>query len=174
MRRIALVALAAVVCLTLPVVAVRAQDDDDDDEYNPAVLAKALTGVTITLQQGLTAAQASGTPISAKFEVEDGKLQLSVYTMKGDKFFEVVVDHKTGKVSATEAITDGHDLAAAKKQAEAMAKTKVSLREFVAKAEKANAGFVAVSIVAAMEDGAAQAHVSLLKGVESKEIREKL
>jgi hypothetical protein len=173
MKRIALVSLAAAVCLMLPLSAVRAEDDDDD-EYNPAVLAKALTGVTITLQQGLTAAQGSGTPISAKFEVEDGKLQLSVYTMKGDKFFEVVVDHKNGKVSKTEPITDGHDLTAAKTQAAAMATTKLSLREVVAKTEKANPGYKAVSVVAAMEDGAAQAQVSLLKGAESKEIREKL
>ena len=173
MRRIALVGLAAFVCLTLPVVAVRAQDEDDD-EYNPAVLAKALTGVTTTLQQGLTAAQASGTPISAKFEVEDGKLQLSVYTMKGGKFFEVVIDHKNGKVLTAEAITGGDDLAAAKKQAEAMAKSKRTLREVVAQTQKANPGYRAVSVAAGMEDGTAQAHVSLLKGAESKEIREKL
>ena len=173
MRRIAFAGLAAVVCLTLPMAAVRAQDDDDD-EYNPAVLSKALTGVTVTLQQGLAAAQGSGTVLSAKFEVEGGKLQLSVYTVKGDKFFEVIVDHKTGKVSKTEPITDGGDLAAAKKQAEAMAKSNLSLRDVVAKAEKANAGFKAVAVAAAMDDATAQAHVSLLKGAESKEIREKL
>jgi hypothetical protein len=31
----------------------------------------------------------------AGLKIEDGKLQLSVYTMKGDKFFEVIVEHKT-------------------------------------------------------------------------------
>jgi hypothetical protein len=173
MKRIAFAGLAAAVCLTLPMVGVRAQDDDDD-EYNPAALSKALTGVTVTLQQGMAAAQASGTVLSAKFEVEDSRLQLSVYTMKGDKFFEVIVDHKTGKVSKTEPITEGEDLAAAKKQAEAMAKGNLSLRDTVAKAEKANAGFKAVAVAAGMDDGVAQAHVSLLKGAESKEIREKL
>ena len=35
MKGIALASLAAVVCLALPVVAVRAEDDDDDD-YNPS------------------------------------------------------------------------------------------------------------------------------------------
>src|SRR5262244_101912 len=46
-----------------------------------------------------------GTPISAKYELDEGKLQLSVYTKKADSFAEVIVDHKTGKVAKTEAIT---------------------------------------------------------------------
>ena len=81
-----------------------------------------------SLEKGLSASETQGKPISGKFEVEDGKLQLSVYTMKGDKFSEVIVDHKTGKVAKTEAITGGDDLTAAKAQSEAMAKTKLSLR----------------------------------------------
>ena len=36
--------------------------------------------------------------------------------MKGGKFSEVIVDHDTGKVAKTEAITGGEDLAAAKEQ----------------------------------------------------------
>src|SRR5262245_64677977 len=67
-----------------------------------AELAKALNDAKISLQRGLTASAKEGKPISGKYEVEDGKLQLSVYTMKGDKFSEVIVDHKTGKVSKTE------------------------------------------------------------------------
>jgi hypothetical protein len=43
---------------------------------------------TATLQGGLKASEPQGTPISAKFEIADGKLQLSVYTMKGDGFTE--------------------------------------------------------------------------------------
>ena len=38
---------------------------------------------TATLQRGLTISKAQGTPISAKFEIEDGKLQLKIYTTKG-------------------------------------------------------------------------------------------
>jgi hypothetical protein len=70
-----------------------------------AELAKALKDAKVSLQHGLTASAKEGKPISAKYEMEDGKLQLSVYTMKGDKFSEVIVDHKTGKVAKTEAIT---------------------------------------------------------------------
>jgi hypothetical protein len=53
-------------------------------------------------------AEAQGTAISAKFELDDQKqLQLSVYTMKGNAFSEVVVDQKTGKIVKTEPITEG-------------------------------------------------------------------
>ncbi|HEU0049206.1 MAG TPA: hypothetical protein VFQ43_16570, partial [Nitrososphaera sp.] len=69
----------------------------DDKEH--AELAKALKGVKTSLEKGLSASESQGKPISGKFEVEDGKLQLSVYTMKGEKFSEVIVDHKTGKTA---------------------------------------------------------------------------
>jgi hypothetical protein len=49
-------------------------------------LAAAMKDATATLQGGLKASEEEGTPISAKFEIEHGKLQLSVYTMKGDAF----------------------------------------------------------------------------------------
>src|SRR5882672_4538916 len=97
-----------------------------DQEH--AELAKALKDAKIPLQRGLTASAKEGKPISAKYEVEDGKLQLSVYTMKGgDKFSEVIVDHKTGKVAKAEPITKADDLEHAKAQSEAMAKAKRSL-----------------------------------------------
>jgi hypothetical protein len=51
-------------------------------------------------------------------------VQLSVYTMKGDTFSEVIVDHKTGKVAKAEPTTSGEDLAAPKAQSEAVAKAK--------------------------------------------------
>jgi hypothetical protein len=141
---------------------------------NASALATAMKEAKVSLAAGLKASEKDGTPISGKFEIEDGKLQLSVYTMKGDKFFEVVVDHKTGKVLKTEAITAGDDLVAAKKQAEAMAKTKRSLREVAEKVEKANAGYKAVSVAAEIEGGVAKADVGLLKGAESKQVEDKL
>ena len=118
---IALVAQAAYIA--------RADEDDDDDEAQ--VGDKDLKDAKVKLEDALKTTEAQGTPISAKYELEKGKLQLSVYTMKGDKFSEVIVDHKTGKVAKTEAITSGEDLAAAKKQAAAMAKTKRSDRKSV-------------------------------------------
>src|SRR5262249_42806044 len=112
-----------------------------------ADLAKALAGVKVSLERGLAASASNGKPISAKFEVEDGKLQLSVYTMKGDKFTEVVVNDATGKVAEATPITEGDDLTAAKAQSDAMAQAKLSLRAAVRKAVGANKGFRAASVV---------------------------
>src|SRR6266852_9321174 len=71
--------------------------DDDDDEGHEALI-KLLDASKINLQQGLAASEQQGKPISAKFEVDEGKLQLSVYTAKDGKFFEVLINHVTGKV----------------------------------------------------------------------------
>ena len=49
------------------------------EESNSAALALAMKDATATLQGGIKASESEGTPISAKFEIEDGKLQLSVY-----------------------------------------------------------------------------------------------
>src|SRR6266481_5110781 len=83
---------------------------------DPAALAAALKDARATLQDGLKASEPQGTPISAKFEIEDGKLQLSVYTMKGDGFMEVVADPKTGAIAKAEKITDADDLKASASQ----------------------------------------------------------
>src|SRR5713101_4515186 len=139
-----------------------------------AELAKALRDAKIPLQRGLTASMKEGKPISAKYEVEDGKLQLSVYTMKGDKFSEVIVDHRTGKVAKAEPITHGDDLTAAKVQGEAMAKAKRSLDTAASEAVKENKGFRAVSITPAVKDGHPVADVTLVKGTEWKTVAEKL
>ena len=141
---------------------------------NASGLAAAMKEAKVSLAAALKASEKEGMPISGKFEVEDGKLQLSVYTMKGDKFFEVIVDYKTGKIAKTEPITGGEDLDAAKAEAEAMAKTKRSLSDVVSGAEKANPGYRAVSVTPEVENGAAQADVALLKGAESKQVEEKL
>src|SRR6266704_6960175 len=74
-------------------------------EKDRAELAKAVAVAKVSLEQGLSTSAHEGKPISAKFEIEDGKLQLSVYTAKGDSFSEVVVDHTTGKAAKTEPIT---------------------------------------------------------------------
>ncbi len=139
-----------------------------------AELAKALKDAKITLQRGLTASAKAGKPISAKYEVEHGKLQLSVYTMKGDTFSEVVVDYKTGKVAKAEPITGGEDLTAAKGQSEAMAKAKRSLDAAASEAVKENKGYRAVSVMPALKDGHPVADVTLVKGTEWKTVSEKL
>ena len=141
---------------------------------NAPALAAALKEATVSLEAGLRASESEGKPISGKFEIEDGKLQLSVYTAKGGQFFEVIVDHKTGKIRKVEPITEADDLKDAKKQANAMAKAKATLADAVAKAVKANNGYRAVSVAAEVESGAANADVGLLKGSASKNVDERL
>src|SRR5436309_10644260 len=137
-----------------------------------AELAKALKDAKISLQRGLTASAKEGKPVSAKYEVEDGKLQLSVYTAKGDSFSEVIVDHKTGKVAKSEPITSGDDLTAAKSQSEAMSKAKTSLAAAVSKAVKAHKGYKAVSAMPSVKDGRSVAEITLMKGADSKTVSE--
>ena len=171
MRKSTLVALTVTFAWLLAGQLSWAQKSNDKEH---AELAKALKGVKTSLEKALAASETQGKPISGKFEVEDGKLQLSVYTMKGDKFSEVIVDHKTGKVAKTEAITGGDDLTAAKAQSGAMAKAKASLRSATEKAVKANQGYRAVSVMPSLKDGHPVAEVTLVKDAEFKTASEKL
>src|SRR5256885_11231651 len=131
---------------------------------NAPALAAALKDATVSLEAGLRASEAEGKPISGKFEIEDGKLQLSVYTAKGGQFFEVIVDHKTGKIMKVEPITEADDLKDAKKQANAIAKAKSTLADAVAKTVKANTGYRAVGVAAEYEGGAGTAERGLAQG----------
>lgn len=139
-----------------------------------ADLAQALSGAKISLERGLTASVKEGKPISAKYELDDGKLQLSVYTMKGDRFSEVVVDHTTGKVVKAEPITHGEDLTAAKAQREALAHAKRTFTTAVARAAERNKGYRLVSAIPTVKDGHPVVEVELVKGKEWKTVSEKL
>ena len=137
-------------------------------------LAANMKNAKVSLERGMAASKSKGTPISAKYEIEDGKLQLSVYTAKGDTFSEVIVDHKTGKLAKSEPITGGDDLTAAKSQNETMSKAKTSLQAAVSKAVKANKGYKAVSVTPSLKDGHPTAEITLMKGTESKTVSEQL
>ena len=136
------------------------------DAKERAELIHALKGVKVSLKQGLIASASKGKPISGKFEVEDGKLQLSVYTAKGGAFSEVLVDPKTGRVAKVEKIESGEDLTAAKAQADAMAKAKTALGAAVDAAVKKNPGARPISVTPALKDSHPVADVTLIKGDE--------
>jgi hypothetical protein len=53
----------------------------DDDKGQDALL-KNLSDARVSLRQGSASSVQEGQPISATFEVEEGKLQLSLYTAK--------------------------------------------------------------------------------------------
>jgi len=169
LRAIPLILLVATIgLLAAAIVPAWAEGGDE------AALAAAMKNATATLEGGLRNSEAQGTPISAKFEIEDGKLQLSIYTMKGNDFMEVVADPKTGAIAKAEKITDAGDLKEAAEQKAAMAKAKVPLLTATETAVKANAGSRAVSIVPELKSGQATAEVTLLQGTAFKKVTEKL
>ncbi len=144
------------------------------DEEGQEALIKKLGDAKISLPQGLAASEPAGQPISAKFEVEEGKLQLSVYTAKDGKSFEAVVNHVTGKVLKIEPITEGEDLAAANAQSAAMAKAKTSLKEAVDKAMAQSANARAISAVPSLKDGRPIVSIVLLAGARLKTVQQPL
>jgi hypothetical protein len=134
------------------------------DDAKQAAIAAALNDAPTTLEQGLRASEKEGKPISAKFEIEDGKLRISVYTMGGTEFREVIVSPDNGTVQAAEKITDGDDLKDAESQRGAMAKAKLTLAAAVEQAVAQNAGARAVSIIPqSMDYGQPVATVTLMR-----------
>ena len=124
------------------------------------------------------ASEAEGQPISGKFEVEDGKLQLSVYTAKDGKFFEVIVDHVTGKIAKVEPIDEGEDLTHAKSQKAAMDRAKVKLADAAVKSMGQAKGPVGdvlvVSAVPELKDDHPEAEIVLLAGKQFSTVSERL
>jgi hypothetical protein len=163
--------LVLVTAVGWPVIGAAPADAQDEDA---AAMAAALKGAKLTLQDGLKAGEREGQPISAQFEIDDGKLRLSVYTTKGDDFTEVVADPQTGAVVKTEKITDADELNDAADQKAAMAKAKMSLAAAVDAAVKENAGALPVAIFPDLRDGHPIAEVTLLQGTTPKTVTERL
>ena len=115
------------------------------EEKNTPALAAAMKDARTTLEQGLGTADKTGRPISAKFEVEDGKLQLSIYVVGGDGFREVLLDPLSGASKSADKITDTDDLKDAQEQSAAMAKSKTALLAAVQHAIATNAGARVIS-----------------------------
>ncbi len=139
------------------------KDDNEDAGSTPAPRTRARQGATVPLECGLSASEHVGTPLSARFELEERKVHLSVYTMKGDMFLEVIVDNTTGKVAKVKAITSGEDLTAATAQRAVILKAKKSLRAAVDAALTAHPGFRALSVFPALKGEQPVAEVTLVK-----------
>jgi hypothetical protein len=146
-------------------------------EYDPDALETALEHTRLMLQDELKASEREGKPISGKFEIEEDTLQLSVYTLEGDGFAEVIADPKTGAIAKTEKISDADDLRDVAAQKAAMEKAKVSLVAAADAAANANPGLRVVSIYPQLRDGHPVAEVTLLameQGAYFKMLTEKL
>lgn len=117
----------------------------------------------VALADAITSASASGKPISARYEFEDGKLQLTVFVEKAGVFSEVFVDHMTGKVVKIDKITGGDDLKDARVQSKTSAKATETLASAVAAAVAANPGYVAVDVTPVLEGKHPVAEITLMK-----------
>lgn len=135
---------------------------------------KMVNAAKISLAKGLAAAQAKGKPVSGKFEMEDGKLQLSTYTASKGKYWEVIVNHISGKIAKSEQIKDGDDYTHATDQTKAMAKAKKTLSAAVAKAVAGNAGYKAVSAMPSLEQDTPVARIILQNATGTKTVSENL
>jgi hypothetical protein len=162
----------AVFVLGLPVFGLPGASAEDADQ---ATLATALKDVPTTLEQGLKASEKNGKPISGKFEIEEGKLHLSVYTMDGDDFKEVIISPDNGAIESAEKVTDYNDIKDAREQKAAMANAKTTLVNATEKAVGQNAGSRAVSVFPkSMDYGQPVANVTLLRDGAFKTVLEKL
>src|SRR5689334_17198519 len=172
MRKGVIAGLAAVGLLASAGLIAWAQEDEEEE--NPAGLAKVLPEASVSLEQGLKASEREGKPISGKYELSDGALQLSVYTTKGGQFEEVIVDHKSGAIAKAEPITEGDDLKDAQAQGQAIAQAKRPLDQAVEEAAKANGGFRPVRAVPSLKDGHPVADVTHMQGDNVRHVSEKL
>jgi hypothetical protein len=147
-------------------------------DQEQAELANALSGIKVSLQQGFATSEREGQPISGKFEMDDGKLQLSVYTAKEGKFYEVIVDHATGNISKVEPITEGEDLEHAKSQKAAMDRAKVKLADAATKAKGQAKGeaadVIVVSAIPELKGDRPDARIVLLQGKKFSTASERL
>ena len=153
-----------------------AEKDDEraGGEDDPAVLAAAVAGATVSLERGLALAEGQGTPVAAKFEVEDQASQLSIDVLAGAALSQMVVDPQTGRVVKVEPITGGDGLRAAKRHANAMSKATVPLRAAVERALKASEGSRVVSVVPQLRRGHPTADVTLANGQTLMTVSERL
>lgn len=141
-----------------------------EEQKNPA-LARALSEATVSLEEGLKAGEREGKPLSAKYEIENGAFQLSVYVVKGNGFAEVIVDHKGGSIKKTQPITEADDLQQAKEHQQRLEHARIPLDRAVSDAVKDNSGYRAVEIEPTVDRaGKPVASVTLMKGDEVKKV----
>jgi len=137
-------------------------------------LTRALAGAGLPLERGVILGSMHGTPIAAKYALEGGTLLLSVYTLKADMFWKVIVDGSAGTIARVEAITGAGELSAIQEQKAAMARAARSLEAAAADAVTTNAGYRAVSALPSLAGGRPVLEVVLVRGREWKVVREPL
>jgi hypothetical protein len=144
------------------------------EEKDMAVLAAGMREMQATVEQALASAAKAGRPISAKFELDDGEVELSIYVENSMGFREVLANPHTGAAAGETLITDGADLKDARQQSAAMAKAKTTLLASAQHAAAANPGARIVSIFPELQNGRAIAIVTLLRDGSFTKVTENL
>src|SRR5205814_5728210 len=80
-----------------------------DEEFLATVI-RELPQAAVSLQQAVKTSESEGNPISAEFDVEDGELQISVYTSQGEQFDEVTIDPKSGSIKSAKPLSDAKEI----------------------------------------------------------------
>ena len=111
----------------------------------------------------MKAAIASGKPWLVNCEMP-GRFRLSVYTMKGDTFLEVIVDYRVGTIAQVDVIKDSGDLAAAQSQKEIMARATRTLEAAITDVVRTNPGYRAVSAMPRLNEGGPLVEIILVNG----------
>src|SRR5262245_39714030 len=130
MRRTLMTLLACGVIAGTPALVLSQPQSSADRE----ALARQLRGAWLPLESGMAVSRSEGIPLSAKYEIEDGAFQLSVYTSSGEGVSEVIVDESAGTIAKVDVITHGEDLVAALEQKDTMARATRTLEAATAEA----------------------------------------
>ena len=117
----------------------------------------------------------SGVTASAQEKEAHEKAEASEAAKVAPALATALKDSKVSLASGVRAAAkEGQPISGKFEVEDAMGKAKHTLADVIAGAEKSHPGFHAVSIMPEIEDGAAQADVTLLKGSTSKQIEQPL
>jgi hypothetical protein len=133
-----------------------------DEQPDPVALWAALEDAKTLLESGLLASESRGMPLSARFDLEDGDLQLIVYLATNDGFAQAIVDTNTGVVRWSEPISAVDDLADASAQKAAIDRAKLSLLSVVKQAVRDSQGARAVDVTPLLQEGPPLVLITLL------------
>ncbi len=140
--------------------------DPDKMGVDVAALAAAVKEARIPLHAGIRMVSKDAIPLSANYEIKEGKLLLAVYAARGDEFFETIIDPQTGKAIMAGPITIDDDLMVVREQAKVISGSSNQLWEVVFRVERANQGYRAVSVIPEQGEQGPAAIVILMKGME--------
>lgn len=140
--------------------------DSEKTGVDVAALSAALNGTRIPLHAGIRMVSKDAIPLSANYEMKEGKLLLAVYAARGDEFVETIIDPQTGKAIMAGPITIDDDLMVVREQAKVISGSSHPLWEVVFRVERANQGYRAVSVIPEAGEQGPAAIVILMKGLE--------